>query len=227
MNSTSPQSMHLKVGASIFALVFAASFWAHPQADNPSKDRKRANAAQPANMNCEQMSAASHGSISVDACQQMTSVQQAMTAALADPSASRPGDDKMTCEQIAAEMKQQTITPPDTAKVAEARNAVDDQQKAVAKTQKEGEAMVIKETAEASLASKIALTNAMGAAEAKKIEAEQKEFNERAAKELTPKFERTFNAFGNLTADMAKQLTANPRFAKLFQLANDKRCKLQ
>jgi len=77
-------------------------------------------------MNCEQMSASSRGAISVEACKQMMAAQQAYSAAASDPTASRPGDDKLTCEQIAAEMKQQPLTPPDKAKVAEAQAATDD-----------------------------------------------------------------------------------------------------
>ena len=46
-------------------------------------------------MSCEQMAAASHGSVTVEACKQMMGAQQAMEAAASDPKAVRPGDDKM------------------------------------------------------------------------------------------------------------------------------------
>ena|SRR5215831_12500858 len=104
----------LTIAVSIFAFIFA-SLCAHAQSDTPSKDSKRnrsKSGAPPPDMNCEQMSASSRGAISVEACKQMMAAQQAYTAAASDPSASRPGDDKLTCEQIAAEMKQQPLTPP-------------------------------------------------------------------------------------------------------------------
>ena len=194
---------------------------------SPLYAQSRSRNSPPPNINCEQMAAQSRGTISVEACSQMMSVQQAFAAALSDPNASRPGDDKMTCDQIVAEFKQQQITPPDTAKVAEAQSASDDLKKTIAQEQKEGAAMVLKESAEESVLSRLSPTNATNAAAAKRIEAEHKAANERMAKEQAPKAERMINAFGNLTADMGKQLSANPRLARLYQLANQKRCDMQ
>src|SRR5579871_1389252 len=101
----------------------------------------------PPNMSCEQIVASSHGSVSLEACKQMMGVQQSFDAAASDPSASRPGDDKMTCDQIAAEIKQQPFTPPDQAKVTEAQAAATDFKETADKQQKEATALAIKETA--------------------------------------------------------------------------------
>lgn len=218
----------LKIAASIFVFVFA-SLCAHAQGDNPSKDAKRnragsKNGAPPPVMNCEQMSASSRGAISVEACKQMMAAQHAYTAAASDPNAARPGDDKMTCDQIAAEIKQQPLTSPDKATVAEAQAATDDFKTTAEKQQKEATALAVKETAEESLLSRLAPTNAVAAAEAKRIEEEQKKQNERMTKEQAPKAERMFNSFGDLTGDIGKQMAANPRLARLYQLATQKRC---
>jgi len=43
-------------------------------------------------------------------------------------------------------------------------------------------------------------------------------------KEQAPKAERMFNSFGDLTGDIGKQIAANPRLARLYQLATQKRC---
>jgi len=212
------RSKHLKIAAFVASILIASSSYAQ----SPKKK-----APAPAPMNCEQMSAASGGTVTVAACQQMTGAQQALTTAAADPSASRPGDDKLTCDQIATEMKQQPITAPDQNTVAETQDSLNDLQKQIDKDKKIGEALVIKETAELSIVNKLPLPNAVQAAEAKRIEAEQKAVNERIKRETAPKVERTFTAFGDLTADITKQLTANPRFAKLYQLASEKRCKIQ
>jgi hypothetical protein len=221
-----PRQKHLKFAASILAFTFA-SLCAHAQTDNSSKDNKRKksqNATPPSTMTCEQMSAASHGSVSVEACKQMMAAQQAYTSAASDPSASRPGDDKMTCEQIAAEMKQQPFTAPDQAKVTEAQTAAGDLQKQIDKDKAEGTALVAKETAEESLVSRVVPVNAVAAAEAKRIQAEQDTLNQKIAKETQPKFERTFNALGGLTEDVTKQIAANPRLARLYQLSTQKHC---
>lgn len=216
-----PSQKPLKFAASISAFTFA-SLCAHAQTAKPSKDNKRT--APPSTMTCEQMSAASHGSVSVEACKQMMAAQQAYTAAASDPSASRPGDDKMTCEQIAAEMKQQPFTAPDQAKVAEAQTATGELQKQMDKNQKEATALVIKESAEESLVTRLVPVNAVASAETKRIQAEQDALNQKIAKETQPKAERTFNALGDLTGDVTKQITANPRLARLYQLSTQKRC---
>jgi len=212
------RAKHLKIAAFVASILIASSSYAQ-------SSKKKAPAPPP--MNCEQMSAASGGTVTVATCQQMMGAQQALTAAESDPAASRPGDDKLTCDQIAAEMKQQPITAPDQTKVAETQDSLNDLQKQIDKDKKIGEALVIKETAELSIVNKLPLPNAVQAAEAKRIQAEQKAVNERIKQETAPKVERTFTAFGDLTGDIAKQLTANPRLAKLYQLASDKRCKIQ
>lgn len=216
-----PREKHLKFAASILAFTFV-SLCVHAQTTKPSKDDKRT--APPSNMTCEQMSAASHGAVSVEACKQMMAAQQTFTAAASDPGASRPGDDKMTCEQIAAEMKQQPFTAPDQAKVTEAQTAAGDFQKQIDKDQKEATALVLKETAEESLVSRLVPVNAVAAAETKRIQAEQDALNQKLAKETQPKAERTFNALGDLTGDVTKQIAANPRLAVLYQLSTRKRC---
>ncbi|HUK34447.1 MAG TPA: hypothetical protein VLV86_11075 [Vicinamibacterales bacterium] len=206
----------------ILIALLASSTYAQSVAKND-----RGKQPQAPTMSCEQMSASSGGTISVEACKQMTGVQASFESAASDPSASRPGDDKMTCDQIAAEIKQQQFTPPDQAKVTEAQAATTDLKATVEKEQKEVQAEAIKEAAESSLVSRLIPVNAASAAENKKIEAEQKKINERAAKEQAPKAERMFNASASLIGDTGKQIAANPRLAKLFQMANQRHCKMQ
>jgi hypothetical protein len=185
-----------------------------------------ANTAPPPNMNCEQMAAAAHGSISVEACKQMMGAQAAYVAAANDPTASRPGDDKMNCDQIVAEVKQQQFTAPDKAKLAEAQAASTDMQQTLAKQQKEVTEKALAENA-ALLASDASLGGLTGATTrlAEKFDAENKAMGERMAKESAPKVERTTNATGEIVADMGKQLTENPRLARLMQMASAKKCK--
>jgi hypothetical protein len=116
----------------LLLLIFVAFFHAMPRlsAQSGSNDRgkasgnnrgRNANNAQPPAMDCEQMAAASRGSMSVESCKQMMEAMQGYQKAASDPGASRPGDDKMTCDQIMAEMKQQPMTAPDKDKVAAAQ----------------------------------------------------------------------------------------------------------
>jgi hypothetical protein len=183
-------------------------------------------AAPPPAMTCEQIAASSHGSISVEACNKMMGAKQAYDAALSDPSAPRPGDDKLTCEQITAEIKQQQFTAPDSDKVAEAQSATADLQKTLAEQQKEAAERAAAQNA-ALLATTLTGGGFTGATSrlAEKFAQENKAAGERAAKESAPKAERTTSATGALVADAGEQLTANPRLARLIQLASEKRCK--
>ena len=183
----------------------------------------------PPNMSCEQMAAISRGTITVETCKQFMAMQQAKDAALADPSASRPGDDKMTCDQIAAEIKQQHFTTPDKAKVAEAQAATADMQKTIAKQKAEIEAKAIKDSAEELAKTPVRMfePNAVAAADARMKEAENQAMKERLEAESKPKAERQVTASANMMTDVTKQLSDNPRLARLMELANQKRCKVQ
>lgn len=190
---------------------------------------KSPNNAQAPNMDCEQMAAASRGSMSVESCKQMMASMQAYQNATADPSASRPGDDKMTCDQIAAEMKQQPITPPDQAKVAEAQQAVTALQQKTAEDQAEAAKLQAQQSAE-NLASHVAdqfLPNSVQAAKAAAQQKQQDAMKEKMEKETAPIAERSTAATAALVSDMGQQISANPRMAKLVQMASAKHCKMQ
>ncbi len=188
-----------------------------------------ANQGMPPNMDCEQMAAISRGTITVESCKQMMSAQKARDSALADPRASRSGDDKMTCDQIAAEVKQQPIKTPDAAKVVEAQAAAADVQRTAAKQQAEVQATAVKDAAEelAKTPERLFEPNAVAAAREKEKEAERKAKGERMAAEMKPKAEREMTAGANLVGDFGKQLEDNPRLAKLFEMATQKHCQVR
>jgi hypothetical protein len=178
-------------------------------------------------IDCEQMAKDSRGSVSVDTCKQMQATMQAYQKAASDPSASRPGDDKMTCDQIVAEMKQQQFTAPDQAKVAEAQTANDALMKKTAESQAEANALVAKQSAE-NLASTVAdqfLPNAVQAAKAKEQQKEQDALKAKVEKETTPLAERSTAATASIASDVGQQVATNPRLAKLIQMSSAKRCK--
>jgi len=186
------------------------------------------NGGMPPGMDCEQMAAASHGMVTVESCKQINAAGKAYNDALNDPRASKPGDDKITCDQIAAEIKQQPFTPPDQAKVAEAQAALKDQQDTMKKQAREASQEMAKENAEMMAAARLAwVSNYLAAKAEEKVTQGQKEMNARFEKEMQPKAQRTMNATGDMITDAAKQLADNPRLAKLVFMADQKRCKLQ
>jgi hypothetical protein len=152
---------------------------------------------------------------------------QGYQKAASDPSGSRPGDDKMTCDQIVAEMKQQQFTKPDQAKVTEAQAANDALMKKTAEAQAEGNALAAKQSAE-NVASTVAdqfLPNAVQAARAKEQQREQDALNAKLEKETAPLADRSTAATASLVSDVGQQVASNPRLAKLIQMATAKKCK--
>jgi hypothetical protein len=186
------------------------------------------NGGLPPNMDCEQMAASSRGVITVESCKQLMAAQQTYTNAVNDPRASKPGDDTMTCDQIATEIKQQPFTPPDAAKTTEMQAAVKDQQDTIKKQSREAAQLQAKESAEMVAASRLAwVSNYLAAKAEEKILQEQKAAGELMAKESAPKAQRSITATADMVADFSKQLSENPRLAKLVFMADQKRCTLR
>ena len=191
--------------------------------------------APAATPDCAQIAAMPDAHVSLEACQKMMASQQAYNGALADPSASRPGDEQMSCDQIMAEMKQQQISAPDKAQAAEAQSAVKDEQAMLAKHQKEAAVQQAKDQARDNAASAadratematmgVVSGHALAAAE-KVNDAEDKAMNRRMLDEAKPTDTRMLNSTAALATGAASQLSANPRLARLVQLANTHRCR--
>jgi len=212
----------------LLAVSYHATPAASPQNDRGKTSSKKGNGSNAqAPMDCEQMAKESRGSISVDTCKQMMATMQAYQNATSDPSASRPGDDKMTCDQIMAEVKQQQFTKPDQAKVADAQAANDALMKKTAENQAEANALAAKQSAEnlASTAADQFLPNSVLAARAREQQKEQDKLSAKAEKETVPLAERSTAATASLVSDVGQQVTSNPRLAKLMQMASAKKCK--
>jgi hypothetical protein len=189
----------------------------------------------PAGMDCEQMARMPGMPMSVESCKKLMGAQQAYDAALADPSAARPGDDKMGCEQIMAELKQQRYTAPDKAKVAEGQAAAAAEQKTLAKQQAETTRTVAEQSAAVAAASaKDLATEAATAGVVRprtaavleqEFQRQNKVTGERMAEERRPHEQRLMSTTGDFAADAGQQISQNPRLARLIQLANQKNCK--
>ena len=185
-------------------------------------------------MDCDQLAGMPNSIMSVESCKKMMGTQQAYNKALADPSASRPGDDSMTCAQIGAEISQMRNIAPNAAHVKEGTAAATDVQTTLARQQREVNKVGMEETAEMQAASAAdnATEIATGglvrghavAATAAAQDVRNKAMGERMTKESVPKEQRMTTATGNVAEDMSKSLTSNPRYARLVQLAGARNC---
>ena len=186
-------------------------------------------------MDCARLASMPNAPMSVEACEKLQGTQQAYNQSASDPSAQRPGDEQMTCTQITAELKQQQYTVQDKKKVAELDATTKEQQKIIkkeeailAKRQAEAQAAVAAATA-ADTATELATGglvsgHALNAVE-KTLDAQDKVEKERVMREDLPTTQKMISQTADLGADFGQQLQANPRLARLMQLADAKHCK--
>ena len=186
-------------------------------------------------MDCAQIASMPNAPVSAATCEQMKASQQTYAQAAADPSASRPGDDQMTCQQITAELKQQSYTAPDKTKVAEVTATANQQQeiqkreyanmvKMQAEDQKAVAAATAADTATELATGGLVRGRALEAVD-KSLTAKHDANNERVIKEDMPVTSKLITQTSGLGADFAQQLQSNPRLARLMQLADSKHCK--
>jgi hypothetical protein len=186
-------------------------------------------------MDCAKLAGMPNAPMSVEACEKLQGTQQAYNQAASDPSAQRPGDEQMSCTQITAELKQQQYTAQDKTKVAELDATTKEQQKIIkkeeailAKRQAEAQTAVAAATA-ADTATELATGglvsgHALNAVE-KTLDAQDKVEKERVMREDLPTTQKMISQTAGLGADFGQQLQANPRLARLIQLADAKHCK--
>ena len=186
-------------------------------------------------MDCAKLARMPNAPMSVEACEKLQGAQQAYNQGASDPSAQRPGDDQMSCAQITAELKQQQYTAPDKTKVAELDATTKEQEKIIhkeeailAKRQAEAQTAVAAATA-ADTATELATAglvsgHALHAVE-KTLDAQDKVEKERVMREDLPTTRKMINQTAGLGEDFGRQLQANPRLARLMQLADSRHCK--
>jgi hypothetical protein len=186
-------------------------------------------------MDCDHMSGAAGGIISADACRKLMASRQSYQQAASDPGASRPGDEQMSCADIAAELKNQQYTAPDRTKAAAARAATTKEQEMLARQQAEMHATAAAQQAaidaaavsdRATEAATAGLVDPHQASRlAEKFSDQNRATGERMAADRQPTEQKMMSSTADLGADAAQQLANNPRLARLIQLAGEKHCK--
>jgi hypothetical protein len=170
-----------------------------------------------------------------ETCRMMNSAQASYDRAKADPSASRPGDEQMSCDQIMAELRTQHYTAPDRAQAAKDAAAADSLHRTVTGQAAEVQAIGARESATvaaAAAADRATSAATMGIARGHATDAavaaanaENRATGERMAAERAPLERDVTGSAGRTAADAAQQLDSNPRIARLMQLASDRHCR--
>jgi hypothetical protein len=142
------------------------------------------------------------------------------TALAKDPPGARPGDDKMSCEEIATELQPyvQQLTPGAVAAGETAQELKGKAEKHMAE-----EAPKMAALSAMSIAAGLDPTGLSQRAANRAIQAEQKAANERVRADTQPVGEKLTAQTQDLAAQ-AQQMQANPRLMRLMDLAQKKGC---
>ena len=176
---------------------------------------------------CDQMAAIPNAPMTPEACRSMIGMAQGMKTSGSDPSAMRPGDETMSCDQINAEMRS-VATPMVSAETgAQARVAADAQMALMQKQQAETQGFVAGQMAMGVGAAALGMVPgggyaAMAAQQA--MMAQQQAFAQKQAADAAPVRAQTSQALTATTTEMTQGMRENPRFARLMSLSVERSC---
>ncbi|MFO1300790.1 MAG: hypothetical protein U1F17_10480 [Burkholderiaceae bacterium] len=195
-----------------------------------------AGSAAPGSVDCSALAGAPNSPLgNADFCRQMMNSAQQSAASLQDARGARPGDEAMSCQDIAKEMStMQGIGLSDASRAegdaASAQyGAVVSSQLARLHAQGVAGAVAVTAAAAADLAVQLATAGLVNPHAAQTLQQAaltgSKAQGEQMAEERRPAEQRVANAVGKSTREMSEQLQSNPRFARLVSLAMAKGCR--
>jgi len=188
--------------------------------------------AGPPQIDCAVFAAHPVAGMDAASCEAMNRSQAAYWNAAHDPAGARPGDDQMTCDQINAELMQQapSVTAPPAEHVAQAQQDASATMAKVHQLEGEAAAASAQGAAESAAAGALSAVNpiagrAADAAAMAHQQATQAALSAQSQAELAPREQAMMRDTARLATDMSPGLQANPRFARLIDLADQKHCR--
>lgn len=174
-------------------------------------------------IDCSQLANSPFQGMTVEQCKAMEGYARGAQAAMDNPAGMRPGDEKMSCADIEAEMRTMSGgTVPDE-HVAQGKDAKQDFDTEVTQDEAIAATMMVGGTAGQIAAS--AAGPVASAAMQEKLAAEQRIVGDQMARQMAPKQRAVVDAANAGIADMVQAMQANPRFTRLIRLAMDKGCR--
>ena len=209
--------LHGPLLIAIAATLVSASALATGPAASPSIDCKALTSRPGAPMTFEQ-------------CQAQIAGHADLMQAMNQPGGERPGDDALSCDQITAELRAvgtAGVSRENRIESAAAGKQLQDAQNA--QMAKAGALAAAQTTRSAGAAGVDLVTgsNVAGGTAAAQNAAEAAALQRQAQAELGAARDRTSRANANSRADLAAALRANPRMARLIDLAGRKNCQVQ
>jgi len=175
---------------------------------------------------CEQLGSMLNPPMSVAACRAMIGMATSLDAGAADPSAQRPGDDALTCSAIFTELK--TMAGVGISDISAARAEADVREGTAMANRQAGElnAFIAESYALGAVAGLVgAFTpNFVGAAIASAWQTQAIALGTRLTAEQAPLRARQSETVLASAKELSQSMNANPRFARLGQLAMNRQC---
>jgi hypothetical protein len=179
-------------------------------------------------VDCKAMAANTQGRMTVAQCEQQFGGYAAMIDAMNQPGGERPGDDRLTCEQIASELRATPAQGVSRENAAEGAAAAEDYKARAARIQAEAAAASAAQTAvnAGAAAAGVVGGNAAASAAMASQMAMQESFNAKARAELDPAIARMQAANAASMGDVTRMIQQNPRIGQLIRLAGAKNCRM-
>ena len=176
---------------------------------------------------CDQIASIPNAPMSAEACRSMIGMAQGMKTSGSDPSAMRPGDETMSCDQINTEMRS-VATPMVSAETAARARAAGDAELALRQKQDaESKAFVAGQVAQGVGVGALGTLPGGGYAAMagqQAMMAQQQAFAQKQAQEAAPVRAQTSQSITATTSEMTRGMQENPRFARLMNLSIAKNC---
>ena len=178
----------------------------------------------PGSFDCRMLARIPNAPMTVETCERRMAAHAQMLSALDAPGGERPGDEHITCDQIAAEMKTMQVAGVSASTAAQGGAAAQDVMSIMQRAQAEAMGMMGAQTARSAAAGFVP-GNASGHAAAMANMAEQKAFQDRTAAQMAPARNRLENSATDAITELTQAMRANPRFARLISLGMRRECR--
>jgi hypothetical protein len=186
--------------------------------------------AMPENMDpamCDQLASMPNAPMSAEACRSMMGMAQGMKAGASDPTAMRPGDESMSCEQIMTEMRASGSPMVSQSTAEQAKTSSEATMALMEKQNAEAKAFMARQMAIGIGAGALGMVPGGGIAASAIMAGQQAQtqaFAEKQQIEAAPVRAQQNQAITAITTEVGQGMQNNPRFARLSQLIADKNC---
>ena len=186
-------------------------------------------AAAPA-IDCKALTSRPGAPMTFEQCQAQIAGHADLMQAMNQPGGERPGDEALSCEQITVELRQVSVAGVSRENRIESAAAGKQLQDAHNAQIAKAGALAAAQTTRSAGAAGVDLvtgTNVAGGAATAQNAAEAAALQRQAQAEMGAARDRANRANANARADLATALRANPRMARLIDLAGRKNCSVQ